>query len=71
MATAANPPLYLHITSLTKSGLEAAVAKVNELMQQELPQLVDERRFQRRDQREAEPQERVRVSGAFQCSISL
>lgn len=45
-----NPPLYLHITSTTKEGLEQAVAKIEELMKQELPQLVDERRFRRRDQ---------------------
>ncbi|KAL2041147.1 hypothetical protein N7G274_006091 [Stereocaulon virgatum] len=49
MATAANPPLYLHITSTTKDGLERAVEKVNELMKQELPNLVDERRFRRRE----------------------
>jgi hypothetical protein len=45
-----NPPLYLHVTSTTKEGLEKAVAKIEELMKQELPQLVDERRFRRRDQ---------------------
>ncbi|KZZ98438.1 KH domain protein [Moelleriella libera RCEF 2490] len=56
MATAANPPLYLHITSTTKEGLDAAVAKVNEMIQQELPQLVDERRFRRRDQEPQEPE---------------
>ncbi|POR38120.1 Uncharacterized protein TPAR_01682 [Tolypocladium paradoxum] len=50
MATAANPPMYLHITSTTKAGLEAAVAKIQELIEQELPPLVDERRFRRRDQ---------------------
>ncbi|KAK2600159.1 hypothetical protein QQS21_005104 [Conoideocrella luteorostrata] len=55
MATAANPPLYLHITSTSKAGLEAAVAKINELIQQDLPQLVDERRFRRRDQEQQEP----------------
>ncbi|KAK3171104.1 hypothetical protein OEA41_003188 [Lepraria neglecta] len=49
MVTAANPPLYLHITSTTKDGLERAVEKVNELMKQELPNLVDERRFRRRE----------------------
>ncbi|KAK5168574.1 hypothetical protein LTR04_006348 [Oleoguttula sp. CCFEE 6159] len=49
MATAANPPLYLHITSTTKDGLEKAVAKVEELKKQELPNLVDERRFRRRE----------------------
>lgn len=55
MSTPANPPLYLHITSTTKEGLEKAVAKIEELMKQELPQLVDERRFRRR---EVEPVER-------------
>ncbi|KAI9734757.1 MAG: hypothetical protein M1818_006744 [Claussenomyces sp. TS43310] len=49
MATAANPPLYLHITSQTKIGLEKAVEKIDELMKQELPNLVDERRFRRRE----------------------
>ncbi|KAM0258273.1 hypothetical protein ACHAQJ_003915 [Trichoderma viride] len=56
MATAANPPLYLHITSTSKEGLESAVEKINDLIKQELPQLVDERRFRRRDQ---EPQPQV------------
>ncbi|KAF2178089.1 hypothetical protein K469DRAFT_676214 [Zopfia rhizophila CBS 207.26] len=55
MATAANPPLYLHVTSTTKEGLEKAVAKIDEMMKQELPNLVDERRFRRR---EPEPFER-------------
>ncbi|KAL8758809.1 MAG: hypothetical protein Q9199_001220 [Rusavskia elegans] len=49
MATAANPPLYLHITSQSKDGLERAVEKIEELMKQELPNLVDERRFRRRE----------------------
>ncbi|KAF4987470.1 hypothetical protein FGRMN_10335, partial [Fusarium graminum] len=71
MATAASPPLYLHITSTSKSGLEAAVAKINELIQQELPQLVDERRFRRRDQEQVErdefgrrkwPEEKIPIS---------
>ncbi|KAH8720741.1 Uncharacterized protein HC256_001126 [Beauveria bassiana] len=54
MATAAEPPLYLHITARTKEVLEAAVAKVNELIEQELPQLVDERRFKRREREQPE-----------------
>lgn len=57
MATAANPPLYLHVTSTSKQGLETAVAKIQELIQQELPQLVDERRFRRRDQEQVERDE--------------
>ncbi|CAF9914287.1 hypothetical protein IMSHALPRED_001871 [Imshaugia aleurites] len=57
MATAANPPLYLHITSTSKDGLEKAVEKVNELMKQELPNLVDERRFRRREPDQVERDE--------------
>lgn len=45
-----NPPLYLHITSTSKVGLEQAVAKIQELIKQDLPQLVDDRRLRRRDQ---------------------
>ena len=33
----------------TKEGLDKAVAKINDLMQQELGSLVDERRFRRRE----------------------
>ncbi|KAK2767933.1 hypothetical protein FQN53_006396 [Emmonsiellopsis sp. PD_33] len=49
MATPANPPLYLHVTSTTKEGLDKAIEKIEELMKQELPNLVDERRFRRRE----------------------
>ncbi|PKS12236.1 hypothetical protein jhhlp_001536 [Lomentospora prolificans] len=45
-----NPPLYLHVTSTNKEGLEKAVAMIEDLMQQELPNLVDERRLRRREQ---------------------
>ena len=51
-----NPPLYLHVTSTTKDGLEKAVKEIDELMKQDLPNLIDERRFRRRD--EAPPVER-------------
>ncbi|KAI9701589.1 MAG: hypothetical protein M1836_001645 [Candelina mexicana] len=57
MATSANPPLYLHVTSTTKDGLEKAVAKIEELMKQELPNLVDERRFRRREPEQVERDE--------------
>lgn len=57
-----NPPLYLHITSTTKEGLEKAVAKIEELMQQDLPNLVDERRFKRREPEPFERDELGRVS---------
>lgn len=56
-----NPPLYLHVTSTSKEGLEKAVAKIEELMKQELPQLVDERRFRRREQETVERDEFGRV----------
>jgi len=61
MATAANPPLYLHVTSTTKRGLELAVEKIDELMKQELPNLVDERRFRRREPDAVESDEFGRV----------
>ncbi|PCG89215.1 K Homology domain, type 1 [Penicillium occitanis (nom. inval.)] len=57
MATPSNPPLYLHVTSTTREGLDKAVAKIEELMKQELPNLVDERRFRRREQPEVERDE--------------
>lgn len=37
------------MTSTNKDGLEKAVAMINDLMQKELPNLVDERRFRRRE----------------------
>ena len=63
-----NPPLYLHITSTSKDGLEKAVEKVNELMKQELPNLVDERRFRRREPDQVERDEFGRVSLYLQVS---
>ena len=59
--TLQNPPLYLHITSTTKDGLEKAVPRVEELMKQELPNLVDERRFRRREPDQVERDEFGRV----------
>ncbi len=56
-----NPPLYLHVTSTSKAGLEKAIAKIEELMQQELPNLVDERRFKRREPEQVERDEFGRV----------
>lgn len=37
------------MTSTNKDGLEKAVELINDLMQKELPNLVDERRFRRRE----------------------
>ncbi|KAJ8608227.1 hypothetical protein MRB53_039758 [Persea americana] len=56
-----NPPLYLHITSTTKEGLDKAVAKIDELINQELPNLIDERRFRRgREQDQVERDDKGR-----------
>ncbi|OXV11992.1 hypothetical protein Egran_00245 [Elaphomyces granulatus] len=57
MATPSNPPLYLHVTSTTREGLENAVAHIDDLMKQELPNLVDERRFRRREPEQFERDE--------------
>ncbi|KAL2833405.1 hypothetical protein BDW59DRAFT_79111 [Aspergillus cavernicola] len=57
MATAANPPLYLHVTSTNKEGLEKAVELIDDLMKKELPNLVDERRFRRREPEQVERDE--------------
>ena len=56
-----NPPLYLHVTSTSKAGLEKAVEKIEELMKQELPNLVDDRRFRRREPEQFERDEFGRV----------
>lgn len=65
------PPLYLHITARTKEALEAAVAKVNELIEQELPQLVDERRVRRREREPAELDESGRVRIVHLVDVSF
>ncbi|OQD73849.1 hypothetical protein PENDEC_c013G01502 [Penicillium decumbens] len=57
MATAAKPPLYLHVTSTTKEGLDKAVEIIDEMMKKELPNLVDERRFRRPQREEVERDE--------------
>ncbi|CAO2658767.1 Nn.00g064900.m01.CDS01 [Neocucurbitaria sp. VM-36] len=49
MATATNPPLYLRVTSTSKDGLDKAVAMIEDMMKEDLPNLVDERRFRRRE----------------------
>jgi hypothetical protein len=61
LTTPQNPPLYLHVTSTSKSGLEKAIEKIEELMKQELPNLVDERRFRRREPEQFERDEFGRV----------
>jgi len=57
-----NPPLYLHVTSTSRDGLEKAVAEIDELMKQDLPNLVDERRFRRREPEQVERDSMGRVS---------
>ncbi|KAF2117717.1 hypothetical protein BDV96DRAFT_597604 [Lophiotrema nucula] len=49
MATVQNPPLYLHVTATSKEALEQAIQKIDDLMGKDLPNLVDERRFRRRE----------------------
>lgn len=56
-----NPPLYLRITSTSKDGLEAAVRMIEEMMKEDLPNLVDERRFRRREPENFERDEFGRV----------
>lgn len=56
-----NPPLYLHVTCMTKEGLEKAVDLIDDLMKKELPNLVDERRFRRREPEQVERDEFGRV----------
>jgi hypothetical protein len=53
--------LYLHITSTSKDGLEKAVELIDDLMKKELPNLVDERRFRRREPEQVERDEFGRV----------
>lgn len=63
MATAAQPPLYLHITARTKEALEKAIAIIEDRMTVELPNLMDERRNPgaRRREPDVERDERGRV----------
>jgi hypothetical protein len=65
-----NPPLYLRVTSTSKEGLDTAVKMIEEMLNQELPNLVDERRFRRREPENFERDEfgRVRFSASLQNS---
>jgi hypothetical protein len=67
-----SPPLYLRVTSTSKEGLEAACEQINELMQQQLPNLVDERRFRRREPENVERDEYGRVNTSLwgQCCMN-
>lgn len=71
LATKDDPPLYLHVTALTREILDAAVSKIEELMAQEMPQLVEDR-HQKRLEWEAQrppPREREKVSFAYAASF--
>jgi hypothetical protein len=56
-----NPALHLHVTSVTREGLDKALAKLDEYLNLELPNLVDERRLRgrRNDSEHPGPHERV------------
>lgn len=49
MATERDPPMFLHISSPTKTKMEAAVGMANKLINSELGPLVDERRFRKKE----------------------
>ena len=55
---------------MTKEGLEAAIAEIDSMMQQELPNLIDERRFRRREPEKVERDELGRVSIPILCPSS-
>lgn len=50
MATEKMPPLFLSVEANDQGSLDKAVARINELISQDLGSLVDERRFRRPDQ---------------------
>lgn len=56
-----SPPLYLRVTSTSKEGLDKATKMIDEMMTQDLPNLVDERRFRRREPETFERDEFGRV----------
>jgi homoaconitase len=59
-----NPPLYLRVTSTSKEGLDKATVMIEEMMKEDLPNLVDERRFRRREPENFERDEFGRVRPA-------
>ncbi|EPQ31616.1 uncharacterized protein PFL1_06840 [Pseudozyma flocculosa PF-1] len=61
LATAENPPLYLHISASTKEILDAAIKRLEELMAQEVPQLVEDRHQRRLDYEAQRPPPRERT----------
>lgn len=60
LATKEDPPLYLHVSAISQDILDAAIAKINELMAQEVPQLVEDRHQRRLDYENQRPPPRER-----------
>jgi len=60
LSTDRDPPLGLHIRSTTKTGMDAAAARIIDIIEQDLGSLVDERRFRRRDDSNVERDENGR-----------
>ncbi|CDS01325.1 uncharacterized protein SPSC_05358 [Sporisorium scitamineum] len=60
LATKEDPPLYLHISAISQEILDAAIAKINELMAQQVPQLVEHRHQRRLDYENQIPPQRER-----------
>ncbi|EJT99349.1 hypothetical protein DACRYDRAFT_82492 [Dacryopinax primogenitus] len=60
-ASERDPPLYLHVSAKTKESLDRAVAKIDELMNQELGPLVEDRRRDERRERRKWPEEKLPI----------
>ncbi|TKY89658.1 hypothetical protein EX895_001443 [Sporisorium graminicola] len=60
LATKEDPPLYLHVSAISQDILDAAIAKINELMAVEVPQLVEDRHQRRLDYENQRPPPRER-----------
>ncbi|SOV02876.1 uncharacterized protein UDID_06068 [Ustilago sp. UG-2017a] len=60
LATKEDPPLYLHVSAISQEILDAAIAKINELMAQEVPQLIEDRHQRRLDYENQRPPPRER-----------
>ncbi|KZT61704.1 hypothetical protein CALCODRAFT_506041 [Calocera cornea HHB12733] len=60
-ATERDPPLYLHVSAKSQEALDKACAKINDLMQQELGPLVEDRRKDERRERRKWPEEKLEI----------
>ncbi|GAC99690.1 hypothetical protein PHSY_007293 [Pseudozyma hubeiensis SY62] len=60
LATKEDPPLYLHVEAISQQILDAGIAKINEFMAQEVPQLVEDRHQRRLDYESQRPPPRER-----------